>query len=66
MSYLPSHVLNIRIAFGRHFYRSPGGKGRNKSMGGRKASCSKKKKGKKHIFKRSSGAVMSQGMLLFP
>ena len=32
MSYLPSHVLNIRTAFRRHFYRSPVRKGRNKSM----------------------------------
>ena len=68
MSYLPSHVLNIRTAFRRHFYRSPVRKGRNKSMKKKciLLSCSKKKRGKKQMCKRSFREVMGQKMILFP
>ena len=68
MSYLPSHVLNTRTAFRRHFYRSPVRKGRNKSMEKKSVllSCSKKKKEKKQMFKRSFREVMGQKMILFP
>ena len=47
MSYLPSHVLNTRTAFRRHFYRSPVRKGRNKSM--------KKKKRLALLLKKEEG-----------